>query len=82
MIPLTKYDVQASVEQWGRDEIYPDYINKIMWTSSHAPDGNPNIPPSDFDPKKGRVPDGRASSSPSPGAPVDSVDVGIAVDDR
>jgi hypothetical protein len=31
----------------------------------------------------GRVPDGRASSSPSPGAPVDSVGpVGIAVDDR
>ena len=37
MILLTKYDFQGSVEQWGRDEIYPDYINKIMWTSSHAP---------------------------------------------
>ena len=26
MIPLTKYDFQASGEQWGRDEIYDRWI--------------------------------------------------------
>ena len=27
MIPLTNYDFQASGEQWGRDEIYPDIMS-------------------------------------------------------
>ena len=31
MIPLTKYDFQGSVEQWGRDEIYPGYIYYHPW---------------------------------------------------
>ena len=36
MIPLTNQD-SSEGDQWGRDEIYPDYIplNPIDWRSYH-----------------------------------------------